>query len=187
MSQGIEITRPPRRRAATNDDARRRQLLRDLLDELTSHSPADMLRYMRRWPTGPLSLVHLQVLTVLETDGSVPMGTLADSLDVSQASATGIVDRMEQRGLIERRRDDDDRRVIRVALTEAGTGLLAGVAAERRERLGLLLDELSDDELRGFLDGSRALRRARARLAARWAVPDASLTQSTTQIDEGSR
>ena len=159
----------------------REQLLSDLLDELTSHSPADMLRYMRRWHSGPLSLVHLQVLTVLETDGSVPMGALADSLDVSQASATGIVDRMEQRGLIERRRDDEDRRVVRVALTEDGSRLLAGVAAERRERLGTLLDELTDDELDGFLRGSRALREARTRLAPKWAIPNPQPT------DEASR
>ena len=171
MSQGIDIPRPTRRRTPTSDDAGRRQLKSDLLDELTSHSPADMLRYMRRWPSGPLSLVHLQVLTVLETEGPVPMGALADSLDVSQASATGIVDRMEQRGLIERRRDDEDRRVIRVALTEAGSRLLAGVAADRRERLGYLLEELTNDELDGFLRGSRALRAARARLAAKWALP----------------
>jgi DNA-binding MarR family transcriptional regulator len=189
MSQGIEITRPPRRRATTDDTGRRR-LLSDLLDELTSHSPADMLRYMRRWPSGPLSLVHLQVLTVLETEGSVPMGALADSLDVSQASTTGIVDRMEQRGLIERRRDDEDRRVIRVALTEAGTRLLAGVAADRRERLGYLLEELSDDELDGFLRGSRALRAARARLAPRWTLPDDQPTKPTTPdrpTDEATR
>ncbi len=159
----------------------REQLVSDLLDELTSHSPADMLRYMRRWPSGPLSLVHLQVLTVLETDGSVPMGTLADSLDVSQASATGIVDRMEQRGLIERRRDDEDRRVVRVALTEDGSRLLAGVAAERRERLGILLGELTDDELDGFLRGSRALREARTRLAPHWVQPTPQPT------DEASR
>ena len=157
-------------------DPNREQLVSDLLDELTSHSPADMIRYMRRWPSGPLSLVHLQVLTVLETEGSVPMGALADSLDVSQASATGIVDRMEQRGLIERRRDDGDRRVIRVALTPDGSRLLAGVAAERRERLGILLHELSDAELDGFLRGSRALREARARLSARWAMPDPPVT-----------
>ncbi|HEY6570810.1 MAG TPA: MarR family transcriptional regulator [Candidatus Limnocylindrales bacterium] len=159
----------------------RKQLLNDLLDELTSHSPADMLRYMRRWPSGPLSLVHLQVLTVLETDGPVPMGTLAESLDVSQASTTGIVDRMEQRGLVERRRDDEDRRVVRVALTEDGTRLLAGVAAGRRERLGILLQELSDEELDGFLRGSRALRAARLRLAPKWAAPE------TRPTDEASR
>jgi 4'-phosphopantetheinyl transferase len=190
MSQGIDIARPPRKRAPSTDAAGRRQLLSDLLDELTSHSPADMLRYMRRWPSGPLSLVHLQVLTVLETEGPVPMGALADSLDVSQASATGIVDRMEQRGLIERRRDDEDRRVIRVALTEAGTRLLSGVAADRRERLGHLLDELSDDELDGFLRGSRALRAARARLAARWTPTDDQPMKANTPdkpTDEATR
>jgi 4'-phosphopantetheinyl transferase len=188
MSQGVDIPRPPRKRAATNDGARRR-LLKDLLDELTSHSPADMLRYMRRWPSGPLSLVHLQVLTVLETDGPVPMGALADSLDVSQASATGIVDRMEQRGLIERRRDDEDRRVIRVALTEAGTRLLAGVAADRRERLAVLLGELTDDELDGFLRGLRALREARARLGERWVLSESESKPAakTTKTDEASR
>ena len=109
------------------------------------------------------------------------MGTLADSLDVSQASATGIVDRMEQRGLIERHRDDEDRRVVRVALTEDGSRLLAGVAAERRERLGILLGELTDDELDGFLRGSRALREARARLAPRWVVPDPQPTHEASR------
>jgi len=187
MNQGIEIPRPTRKRAPTTGDPGRRRLKQALLDELTSHSPADMLRYMRRWPSGPLSLVHLQVLTVLETEGPVPMGALADSLDVSQASATGIVDRMEQRGLIERRRDDEDRRVIRVALTEAGTRLLAGVAADRRERLGFLLDELSDDELEGFLRGSRALREARRRLAPRWAVPEVQPPKPSKTPVEASR
>ena len=39
------------------------------------------------------------------------MSQLAEALDVSQASATGIVDRMEQRGLVSRQRNDEDRRV----------------------------------------------------------------------------
>ena len=96
---------------------------------------------------------------------------------------------MEQRGLIERRRDDEDRRVIRVALTEAGTRLLAGIAADRREQLGHLLDELTDDELDGFLRGSRALRAARARLAE-WTPADDQPTKANTPdkpTDEATR
>jgi DNA-binding MarR family transcriptional regulator len=142
----------------------RRRLLDELLEELASHTPAGVMRYMRRWPHGPLSLVHLHVLTVLDIDGPVPMRALAESLDVSQASATGIVDRMEQRDLVKRRRDLTDRRVVRVALTPAGRQMVEGVAAERRERLARLLDELTDDELDGFLRGARALRLARERL-----------------------
>jgi DNA-binding MarR family transcriptional regulator len=154
----------------------RRRLLDDLLEELASHTPAGVMRYMRRWPHGPLSLVHLHVLTVLDIEGPVPMRTLAESLDVSQASATGIVDRMEQRDLVERRRDDADRRVVRVALTAAGRQMVEGVTAERRERLTRLLDQLTDEELDGFLRGTRALRLARERLHAE---PSQSPTEAT--------
>lgn len=145
--------------------------LRDaVLEELAAHSPAAAMRYMRHWPGGRLSLVHLNVMTVLEADGPLPMRALAESLDVSQASATGIVDRMEQRGLVERQRGEADRRVIRVALTAQGRRLIAGMAAERRDHLARILDLLSDAELDGLLLGTRALRRARERAHAE-AVP----------------
>lgn len=145
----------------------RQTLLLEVLDELSAHTPAGMMRAMRRWQHGSLSLVHLHVLMILDADGPLPMRGLAESLDVSQASATGIVDRMEQRGLVERQRDPDDRRVIRVVLNPAGRQLIEGMAAERRGHLARILDELTDDELEGFLRGSRALRAARERLHAR--------------------
>jgi len=145
----------------TAPDAARARLRDAVLDELAAHSPAAAMRYMRHRPGGGLSLVHLNVLTVLDTDGPLPMRALAESLDVSQASATGIVDRMEQRGIVERQRDEADRRVIRVALTDEGRGLIAGLAAERRDHLARILDRLSVPELDGLLLGTRALRRAR--------------------------
>ena len=141
----------------------RQAILQDLLEELASQSPAAAMRHMRHWPGGALSLVHLNVLAVLDVDGPLPMRGLAETLDVSQASATGIVDRMEQRGLVERRRGDDDRRVVRVALTDQGRSLIAGLATERREHLAMMLDHLTDDELEAFLLGARALHRARER------------------------
>ncbi|MEO5964297.1 MAG: MarR family transcriptional regulator [Candidatus Limnocylindrales bacterium] len=147
--------------------AHRTTLRSELLDELVAHSPAATMRYMRRWPGGALSLVHIHVMTVLDEDGPVAMRSLAESLDVSQASATGIVDRMEQRGLVERRRDDEDRRVVRVALTELGRTTIGGMATERRELLLEVLEDLTDEELSGFLLGARAMRRARERLHAK--------------------
>ena len=106
----------------------RQAVLRELLDELAAQSPAAAMRHMRHWPGGGCSASSIvNVLAVLDVDGPLPMRGLAETLDVSQASATGIVDRMEQRGLVERRRDDDDRRVVRVALTEEGRNLIAGV------------------------------------------------------------
>jgi DNA-binding MarR family transcriptional regulator len=137
----------------------------EILEELVSHQPAQAMRYMRKLPGGgALSLVHIQVLVALEAEGPLPMRVLSERMDVSQASATGIVDRMEQRGLVERRRDDGDRRVVRVALTDVGRDTMGGFAAERRERLAQILDELTDEEIDGFLVGLRGMRRGRERL-----------------------
>jgi DNA-binding MarR family transcriptional regulator len=144
----------------------RSSLLAELVEELAAHTPSDMLRAMRRWPRGPLSLVHLNVLIALSDAGPLPMRALAETLDVSQASTTGIVDRMEQRGLVERRRDDEDRRVIRVGLSAAGTQLVEALSTERRERLGRLLDLMTDDELDAFARGVRGMRRAREQFLA---------------------
>ncbi len=184
----IDIPRPPRPKAprhkapqeplgstgatplGTAGAPSRERLLENLVDEMTAQTPAEAFRYMRRWHSGPLSLIHLHVMSVLQAEGSIPMRTLAESLGVSQASATGIVDRMEQRGLIERRRDIDDRRVIRVELATGGRELLAGMTADRRQKLATLLDDLTDDELDGFLRGMRALRSARDRFIERAAA-----------------
>jgi DNA-binding MarR family transcriptional regulator len=145
----------------------RHVLVDEALTELTSWAPRDRAGAFRDWHRGSLSLVHLQVLTVLEADGGLSMSRLADALDVSVASATGIVDRMERRGLVERRHATIDRRVVDVRLTEGGMAVFAGFAEQRRERLGILLAELGDDELTGLLAGVRALRAARSRLLAR--------------------
>jgi DNA-binding MarR family transcriptional regulator len=121
------------------------------------------MRAMRRWPAGAISLVHLHVMQVIDADGPLPMRSLAEALDVSRASATGIVDRMEQRGLVTRVRDTSDRRVVRVELTEEARGMVGGFATEHREAVSEALDTLSDRDLEGFLQGIRAMRRARER------------------------
>jgi DNA-binding MarR family transcriptional regulator len=142
--------------------------MQELMEELPSPSPAQAMRYMRHWPGGRISLIHINVISVLETDGPQPMRALAEALDVSQASATGIVDRMEQRGLVERGRDEEDRRVVRVALTDEGRRLVEGVAQERADNMRAMLDEFTDEELQAFLVGSRAMHRARERMHTRF-------------------
>lgn len=141
--------------------------LRDaLVDELTAVTPERHMHLMRHWPGGRLSLVHFNVLFLLSGEGPLPMNRLAELLDVSQASATGIVDRMEQRGLVTRERDAEDRRVVRVVLTTQGQALIATVADERRDKLVCLLEMLADDDAAALLQGLRAMRRARETLFA---------------------
>ncbi|MDQ6794415.1 MAG: MarR family transcriptional regulator [Chloroflexota bacterium] len=136
--------------------------MKDLLDEMTPWDPRERMSAFRSWLSGSLSLIHLHVLTILELEGPLPMSHLAEKLDVSVASATGIVDRMEQRRLIERRHDEADRRVVSVHPTRLGGEVFARLRRHRRDKLTKLLAQLSDDELSAFLTGLRAMRRARA-------------------------
>ena len=141
-------------------------MLHAIVDELTNWNPRERMGMFRKWLEGSLSIVQLHVLTVLETAGPLPMGKLADALDVSVASATGIVDRMEQRGLVERRREAGDRRVILVHPTDAGDAVFRTIAEQRRQALIPVLDRMTDQELESFLIGLRAMHRVRAEAMA---------------------
>ena len=138
----------------------------DLIDEMTSWSPRERITAIRSWLKGSLSLIHLHVLSAIEADGPQPMSKLADLLDVSVASATGIISRMEERNLVERQHDHEDRRVVLVVPTETGLAVFRTMTEQRREKLRDLLGRLSDDELTALRTGLRAVRAAREALHA---------------------
>jgi DNA-binding MarR family transcriptional regulator len=150
------------RQGATDD---RQALADDLLNELTSWSPRERFGTLKSWHRGALSLIHLNVLTVLEAQGPLSMSRLAEALDVSDASATGIVTRMERRGLVDRQHATDDRRIVVVRLTDCGADVFRDLDAHRRERLAGLVAQLTGEELAGFLTGLRAMRAAGRRLS----------------------
>ena len=144
----------------------RRALAAEVLDELISWNPRERMDQFRTWLAGSLSLIHLHVLSRLEADGPLSMTHLAEALDVSVASMTGIVDRLEGRGLVERRRNDDDRRVILVHSTAAGQAVFDDLARQRRARLTRILAEFTDEELAATLVCTRAMKRARSAAVA---------------------
>jgi DNA-binding MarR family transcriptional regulator len=148
--------------AARTNTAASKKLVDEVVDEITSWNPREFIAAFSRLQHGQVSLVHLNVLTLLEAMGPLAMSKLAEALDISVASVTGVVDRMEARGLVERQRDADDRRVILVHAADGGRRLFADIDAKRRTGLSKLLSRLSDDELGGLLAGHRALRAARA-------------------------
>ena len=139
-----------------------RDLVRQVVDELTSWNPREFVAAFRRWHQGDLSIVHLNVLTILEADGPLAMSRLAEALGVSVASTTGIVDRMEKRGFVERRHGSEDRRVVVVHPTSAAGKIFDDLNDRRRRHLTMLLSTLDDQALEALLAGHRALREARA-------------------------
>ena len=148
------------------DGGGRDTLIAELVEEMTSWSPRERMMAFRSWLKGSLSLIHLHVLTVLEADGAIAMSRLAENLDVSVASATGIVGRMEERGLVARSHGETDRRVVLVQLTDSGIAIFRDMTEQRRRHLGAVLGRLTTDELAALLTGLRAMRAARLAIHA---------------------
>jgi len=65
------------------------------------------------------------VLAFLSRDDGSPQTNLADELDVGKVALGGLVDRLEEAGMVERRADPIDRRVKRVFLTKEGRKLVS--------------------------------------------------------------
>ena len=80
-----------------------------------------------------LSSVQLHTLRLIEPGVEVPMSSLAGKLFCDNSNVTGIVDRLEARGLIERRPAEHDRRVKLLVLTREGERLRAAAHRQMAE------------------------------------------------------
>jgi DNA-binding MarR family transcriptional regulator len=95
-----------------------------------------------------LSFTHSHILSMLERHGEMPMSRLAEMLDVSLSNASGVIDRLEDRGLVERVRVTDDRRVVLVRATDLGRSSLTRAEVFKDELMQRILDRLDDRRLR---------------------------------------
>ena len=86
-----------------------------------------------------LSPAQCHVLHLIEPGHPVAMGELADTLACDKSNVTGLVDRLESRGLIRRTPSSEDRRLKVLDLTPAGARLRAIVL----ERMGTPPDSLA--------------------------------------------
>ena len=145
---------------ASGPDAERAALTEEIRADMAVLRASAERGRLRRLLRQSISLTHVHVLTVLRTAGSMPVGELAKALDVSVASATGIISRMEQRGLVARSRGADDRRVVSVSIAPGGQAALEQLEGRSREHFLALLGRLTTAELRTVRGAFSSLRAA---------------------------
>src|SRR3979409_504654 len=110
--------------SAAADPAAQGDLVERIMDEF--HGAMRELRCAgtERLVKAGVSMTHLHVMGLLSRHGETSMSRIADLLDVSLSNATGLIDRMAERGLVERVRVPDDRRVVLVRLSDGGQAQL---------------------------------------------------------------
>ncbi len=113
-----------------------------------------------------VSMSNLHVLSMVERHGELAMSRIAEALDISLSNATGLVDRMEERGLVERVRDAEDRRVVHVRLSEAGRDALSDLEVYQDAAVGRILDQLDERQLNRLARTLGDLRAAVIRVTA---------------------
>ncbi len=99
-----------------------------------------------------MSLTDFAVLEVLLHKGPLPVNTIGKKVLLTSGSITTAVDRLEEKGLVERLDSPSDRRVRIVSLTKEGTKQIKVAFAEHQKHLELAVSPLTKDEQRQLVE-----------------------------------
>jgi len=89
---------------------------------------------------------ELLALLILEQHGEIIMSQIADYINIPLSTATGLVNRLVKNGYIERERNESDRRIVAIQLTDKGKVVTERVKGIALGYLGLIDQVLSDEE-----------------------------------------
>jgi DNA-binding MarR family transcriptional regulator len=94
-----------------------------------------------------LTPARAEVLWLLHRTGPCTQRALSEQLKCTPRNVTGLIDVLEQTGLVERTAHPSDRRAILVRLSDAGRALIADWSADRRYGMAKLLAGVTTDDL----------------------------------------
>lgn len=92
--------------------------------------------------TGP----QLLILKAIDQKDAPSAGSIAREVSLSQATVTSILDRLERKGLLQRRRSQDDKRKVALTLTESGQAILATAPALMQDSFIRAFNDLEEWE-----------------------------------------
>jgi DNA-binding MarR family transcriptional regulator len=135
------------------------QLEQEASLNLARTSDRMQIRFARLFREHGLTPSQYNILRILRGEGGpLPILEIAERMVTVVPGITGLIDRLEQAGLVERRRCPEDRRVVYVALRDKAAQLLAKLDEPVLRLHKELMGHLSEDELRELV---RLLEKAR--------------------------
>jgi len=102
----------------------------------------------RRAAEGEITGAQTLLLRFIAVKGQTSPKGIADALGLTQGTVTSALDKLEEQGLVERTRSEEDRRVVHVTLTPSADEMMGRVEARARTHLGTLFEGWSVEEIR---------------------------------------
>lgn len=137
----------------------------EAIDDLFREIFGKHLKPTRLPPHPDVTMAQMHCLHEIGELGTPTMSELSEELGLHPSTVTALVDALVEQGLVQRKRDPDDRRVVRVTHTAEGRRERLRHHREQRERLKRLLGDLSDDDLSAIISALTTLRDAAERAA----------------------
>lgn len=158
------------------------------LDRLTK----DLLRKFQMRDRNEISCCGVSVsqcytLDTLGEHGEMSMVQLARKMFLDKSTMTRVVDGLIERELVVRRWDENDRRVIYIALTAAGRKLLEGIRAQQMSSLRLILERIPVNERQKLLDGLEIFSHAVQDWLTKCCLPDKKETPQLVKLQKLTR
>ena len=102
---------------------------------------------------------QLSIISILAKNGEQKVSDISEKMGLSDSTVSGILDRLEQKGIIERKRNKDDRRVVKIYLSRGSQEICQEFHRKREEYFSHLLKELSEQEINDIIKGLEILNR----------------------------
>ncbi len=133
------------------------ELIKDILE-----TSAEIFRIIK--PTIPLeslssglTLAQLRILLLLYSEGPSHMSAIASQMNIALSSATGIVDNLVKKGMVHRKIDDNDRRLVICRLTLSGEESIGRLWSMGENQMEELLEGLTVEQLQASAEVARML------------------------------
>jgi DNA-binding MarR family transcriptional regulator len=118
------------------------RLMNELMSQVYRRFAGDTMAIMAE---SGLTMTQMVAMQILRYGGPQSIGGLVERLKLSMSATSHLVDRLVEKGFVDRKEDPDDRRQKRVAITESGAALIDQLASERNAEFTRALSTLDPD------------------------------------------
>ena len=137
----------------------RRQELTDRLTESAEYLNRQLhTGRLDEWQGLDMTIPQIRTLVLLERMGPLRMGNIAIYLGRALSATTTVMDRLVEKGLVDRVADPSDRRVVICQLSESGEQAITRFWRIGRERIQIVADLLDEEQLETVVQGFELIR-----------------------------